>query len=105
MKARIYKPAKNAMQSGTAKDWWLLEYEPAEQKYVDPLMGWTGSGDMNQQLRLTFETMEEAVAYAEEHNIPYIITLPKPRKHIKKSYADNFAYVPPAQKSPAIKQS
>lgn len=95
MKAKIYKPAKTAMQSGTAKTAeWLLEYEPAAQKYVEPLMGWTGSGDMNQQLKLKFDSKEKAVAYAEKNNIPYFVQEPKPRKQIKKSYADNFAYKP-----------
>ena len=40
--ARIYKPAKTAMQSGTAKtNDWVLDYEPSEPRQVEPLMGWT----------------------------------------------------------------
>ena len=93
MKARIYKPAKNAMQSGEAKTrYWLLVYEPEKKPYIEPLMGWTGGSDMRQQLKLRFPTREEATAYAKRNNIPYEVWVPKPRKKIKKSYADNFAF-------------
>ena len=72
MTARIYKPAKTAMQSGQAKTReWVLDYEPEEPRVVESLMGWTSSGDMKSQLRLQFATKEEAVAYAERHGIPY----------------------------------
>ena len=64
MTARIYKPARTAMQSGTAKTKeWVLDYEPEQPPAVEPLMGWTSSGDMKQQLRLQFDTKDEAVAY------------------------------------------
>ncbi len=64
MTARIYRPAKTAMQSGTAKTKeWMLDYEPEEPREIDPLMGWTSSGDMRQQVRLRFDTAEEATAY------------------------------------------
>jgi hypothetical protein len=97
MKARIYKPAKTAMQSGVKKrDFWLLEFEPEQRKYVEPLMGWTGSGDTKQQLKMKFTSQELAVEYAKRNNIPYTLSEPKKRKPIKKSYADNFAYIPPA---------
>ena len=72
MAARIYKPAKTAMQSGTAKTKdWVLDFEPEEPRQVEPLMGWTSSGDMRQQVRLHFATKEEAVAYCERHGIAY----------------------------------
>ena len=72
MTARIYKPAKTAMQSGQAKTKdWVLDYEPEEPRVVELLMGWTSSGDMKSQLRLRFATKEEAVAYCERHGIPY----------------------------------
>jgi hypothetical protein len=92
MLARIYKPAKNAMQSGLAntKDW-LLEFEPASARSADPLMGWTSSTDMNGQIRLMFETREEAVAYAQRHGIAFQLFEPKEPKRIIKAYADNFA--------------
>src|SRR5262249_20682373 len=51
MIARIYKPAKTAMQSGTAKTKeWVLDYEPEQPRQIEPLMGWTSSGDMRQQV-------------------------------------------------------
>jgi ETC complex I subunit conserved region len=93
MAARIYKPAKTAMQSGTAKTKeWVLDYEPEQPREIEPLMGWTSSGDMRQQVRLRFETKEEAIAYAERHGIPYQVfdTKPPARKTI--AYSDNFAF-------------
>ena len=93
MTARIYKPAKSAMQSGLAqtKDW-ILEHESDSPRFLDPLMGWTGSRDMREQIRLEFDSKEEAIAYAEQHGIAYRLSEPKTRKPIKKSYADNFKY-------------
>jgi hypothetical protein len=94
MAARIYKPAKTAMQSGTAKTKeWVLDYEPEQPREIEPLMGWTSSGDMRAQVRLRFATKEEAVAYAERHGIPYQVSDEKPaptRRPI--AYADNFAF-------------
>ena len=92
MTARIFKPAKTAMQSGFAqtKDW-LLEYEPA-QRITDPLMGWTGSNDTRGQLRLSFDSQEEAIAYAEKHGILYTVIEPHARAVKPKAYADNFAF-------------
>jgi hypothetical protein len=93
MLARIYKPAKTAMQSGQAKTKeWILEYEPASPREIEPLMGWTSSSDMLSQVRLFFETKEEAIAYAKENRIPYRVFEPNPRTLIKKSYAENFKY-------------
>ena len=92
MLARIYRPAKTAMQSGKAKTReWLLEFEPASARGSDPLMGWTQSSDMNGQVRLHFETREEAVAYAQKHGIAFQLFEPKTPKRIIKAYADNFA--------------
>jgi hypothetical protein len=93
MTARIFKPAKTAMQSGFAQTkGWLLEYEPDAPRAVEPLMGWTSSGDMKSQIRLSFDTREEAIAYAERNGIPYSVMEPSPRKHIRKAYADNFKF-------------
>jgi hypothetical protein len=93
MVARIYKPAKTAMQSGTAKTKdWVLDYEPEERREIEPLMGWTSSGDMRQQLRLRFATAEEAVAYAERHGIPYQVSEDKAPSRRVMAYADNFAF-------------
>jgi hypothetical protein len=92
MLARIYRPAKNAMQSGKAKTKdWVLEFEPTSARKSDPLMGWTQSSDMNGQVRLTFETRDEAVAYAQRHQIAFQLFEAKTPKRIIKAYADNFA--------------
>ena len=93
MVARIYKPAKTAMQSGTAKTKeWVLDYEPEQPRAVEPLMGWTSSGDMRQQVKLRFETKEEAVAYCERHSIANQLAEPKPVARKVMSYADNFGF-------------
>jgi hypothetical protein len=91
--ARIYRPAKNAMQSGTARTKsWVLDFEPSEPRQVEPLMGWTSSGDMNQQLRLRFATKDEAVAYCERNGLAYQIhETEQPARRVM-SYSDNFAY-------------
>ncbi len=93
MMARILKPSKTAMQSGTAKTkQWILEYEPDQPRAVEPLMGWTSSTDMKQQLRLHFETSEEAIAYCERHGIPYQVMAPKEPQRRVIAYADNFGF-------------
>jgi ETC complex I subunit conserved region len=92
MAARIYKPARTAMQSGTANTKeWVLDYEPEQPRMVEPLMGWTSSGDMKQQLRLRFDTKEDAIAYCEREGIAYQVFESKPNKRARISYADNFA--------------
>ncbi len=91
MRARIYQPAKNAMQSGKARTkLWVLEYEPEAPREIDPLMGWTSSTDMRSQVELEFDTREEAIAYAEAHAIPYQVFEPHLPKAAAKSYSDNF---------------
>ncbi len=94
MPARIYQPAKTAMQSGTAKTHlWVLDFDPAAPRELDPLMGWTGSDDTQTQVRLRFETREEAEAYAREKGLDYVVVEPKPRKPIirPRGYGENFA--------------
>ena len=93
MTARIYRPAKTAMQSGTANaKEWVLDYEPEQPRVIEPLMGWTSSGDMRQQVRLRFDTAEEAVAYCERHGIAYQVFREKPVARRTMSYSDNFAF-------------
>lgn len=93
MVARIFKPAKTAMQSG---EWrtkeWVLEFAPASPREIEPLMGWTGTRDMKAEVQLAFETKEEAIAYATREGIPFQLIEPQPRKMIRKSYADNFKF-------------
>lgn len=91
MGAKIYKPAKNAMQSGKAKTKnWILEFRSENTRCVDELMGWTGNSDTKAQLKMKFETLDEAEKFAQSHNIDYIIITPKQPKLIKQAYADNF---------------
>ncbi|MEX1036671.1 MAG: ETC complex I subunit [Sneathiella sp.] len=93
MKARIFQPAKNAMQSGRkGTKHWRLEYAPSEPRYIEPLMGWTGSRDMNAQVIVDFDDKESAVAFCESNNIPYTVFEPKKRRLHLKAYAENFAY-------------
>ncbi|MHB8286256.1 MAG: ETC complex I subunit [Caulobacteraceae bacterium] len=93
MLARIFRPTKSAMQSGPARSReWMLEFAPASARVPDRLMGWSSSTDMNGQIRLHFETQEEAVAYAQAHGIPFELQAPKVRHQVIKAYADNFAF-------------
>jgi hypothetical protein len=95
MFAKIYRPARSAMQSGQAKTRdWVLEFVPDDRQALDPLMGWTGSSDTRRQVQLRFETREAAVAYAERHGIAHRVFEPTPRRHIlrQNGYGDNFAF-------------
>ncbi|MEP3047393.1 MAG: ETC complex I subunit [Roseibium sp.] len=93
MVARIYRPAKTAMQSGKAKtERWVLDYEPEASKSVEPLMGYTSSGDMKQQIRLYFDSQEEAVSYARRNGIAHKVEKPQARKIRGAAYADNFKF-------------
>jgi NADH dehydrogenase ubiquinone Fe-S protein 4 len=91
MTARIYRPSRSSTQSGDARSqFWVLEYVPAMAQDIDPLMGWTGSGDMKRQIRLSFGSEAEAVAYAKKHGLAYRVE--QPAKQVRKimAYADNF---------------
>ena len=91
MLARIFKPSRTAMQSGkAAATKWVLEYQPEVRPAADPLMGYTSQTDMRRQIRLEFDTSEEAVAYAERNAIPYRVEEPKEAKRRITIYSDNF---------------
>jgi hypothetical protein len=93
MPVKIYKPARNAMQSGKGKaNAWVLEHEAEAPRSRDPLMGWTSSADTKQQLKLFFATPEEAVAYAERQGLAYTVAPEAPVRLHKKSYSDNFKF-------------
>jgi hypothetical protein len=94
MRARIYQPARTAMQSGTAKtQGWVLEFAPATAREVDPLMGWTSSDDTQTQVRLRFDSREAAETYATAKGIEFDVMEPKARKPIlrPRGYGENFA--------------
>jgi hypothetical protein len=95
MKVKIYKPAKNAMQSGRANTQdWVLEYELQTPRRPEPLMGWVASEDTLGQMRIKFPTKEEAIAFAEKEGFEYTVTEPHLRKVKPQSYIDNFKYRP-----------
>ena len=94
MVARIYKPARNAMQSGNAKtDQWVLEFDATDSKRIDPLMGWTGSNSTQSQVKLVFQEKKDAVSYAERKGLSYVINENRARMFVirKNGYGDNFA--------------
>ena len=94
MRARIYQPARTAMQSGMGKAKnWVLEFAPVAEKELDPLMGWTSSADTQSQVRLRFESREAAEAYAKSKGIDYELVEPKMRKPVirPRGYGENFA--------------
>lgn len=93
MTARIYKPSRTAMQSGQAKTkQWVLAYEQERPRAVEPLMGYTSTTDMLQQVQLSFDTKEEAIDYCTRHGIAYRVSEPKEKKAKRMSYSDNFKF-------------
>jgi hypothetical protein len=93
MPVRIYRPARNAMQSGKGKSAaWVVEFEAEAPRAAEPLMGWTSSGDTRQQVHLTFGTREEAIAYAEREGLAYWVAPEPPARAQRKSYSDNFRW-------------
>ena len=92
MLAKIYRPAKTAMQSGkAAAKRWVLEFEPSKLE-VESLMGWSGSRDTNGQVRLYFDTKDQAIAFARDNAIPHEVSEAAEVKRIPKAYGDNFAF-------------
>jgi hypothetical protein len=92
MEVLIYKPSRNVMQSGRAKvnGAWVLEYELPTQRKPDPLMGWNSAGDTLNQVRLKFQSAEEAVSFAEKKGWGYTVQATHERKVVPRNYADNF---------------
>jgi len=91
--ARIYRPATNIMQSGKAQaSTWVLEFDPAERKTPDSLMGWSGSGDMHQQIKMCFKSCDEARSYADRAGIDAEIIKFNEAKKTYRNYADRFAF-------------
>ena len=89
-KAKIYKPAKTAMQSGIKKSInWLLEFDTLDTG-INPLMGWETSNDTMSEVKLEFSSRDQAINYAKKNNIDYYVIDPQKSKLIKKSYIDNF---------------
>lgn len=98
MKARIYRPSKNAMQSGRAgTDHWVLEYETETPRVPEPLMGWTSSGDTLNQVRIRFDTKDAAIRFAEEEGLQFTVSQAHERRIKPRNYIDNFKYIPPEE--------
>lgn len=93
MSAKIYRPAKTAMQSGKAKTHrWVLEFDQESPRTIEPIMGYTSSNDMKQQVRLSFDTREEAIGYAQRNQIAYRVIEPHDPKRRRVAYSDNFRF-------------
>ncbi len=93
MTARIYRPAKTSMQSGQARaKSWVLEFEPDSPRTTEPLMGYTSSRDMLSQVKLQFDSKEDAVRYAQNNELSYRVIEPRDSKRRTISYAANFGY-------------
>jgi hypothetical protein len=92
IKVKIYKPAKNAMQSGRANTLnWIMERNNGNAQYIEPVMQWTASNNTGKQIRLTFETKEDAVNFAEKNGWHYTLIEPHTRTIKPKSYTgDHF---------------
>jgi len=91
MKAKIFKPAKTAMQSGRSKfNKWVLKFSDKRNQLKDTMMGWNGGSSTISQIELKFSSKEEAVNYAKKNGIDYEVLETRERKVINKSYADNF---------------
>ncbi len=93
MHARIFKPTKTAMQSGKAKSsHWVVEFENTGRvRHPDPLMGWISTNDTSSQVRLSFDTREDAIAYAKREGLTFSVEEPREAKRLVKSYSANFS--------------
>ena len=89
--ARIIEVERRTTQSGKARDGrWTLEFERQQSQRPDPLTGWAGSGDTNTQVRLSFGTKEEALAYAGRKGLTVHLVPAAPVSLKIQAYADNF---------------
>ena len=103
MQARIYMPSKSSMQSGRAKyDKWVLEYVPTTARHAEGLMGWISSGDTLNQVKVQFETLDEAEIFAKGRGLQYTIEQPQLRHAVKRTYMDNFSYKRPAKSDTSV---
>jgi len=96
MKAIIYQPAKNVMQSGRGKaGLWVLEYDAPVKRGPEPLNGWTSANSTLEQVQIKFQTVEQARKFAEEKGLDYLVRANSARKVRPRNYQDNFKYIPP----------
>lgn len=91
MTVKIYKPARTATQSGQARsERWMIELAPEKPREIEPLMGWTSSADTRTQIKLSFATKEEAIAYAQRQGLAYRVVEPHEPARRTMAYSDNF---------------
>lgn len=89
--ARISQLDRRTTQSGKANaGLWMLEFERQEPQRADPLTGWNGSGDTRTQVRITFKSREDAIAYCERNSLDYHLVPATPVTLKIQAYADNF---------------
>ena len=89
--ARIVEEQRNTTQSGKARAGrWTLTFEREEPLRPDPLTGWAGSGDTKTQVRLSFDSKDEALAYATRKGFEAHVVAAPPVKLKLQAYADNF---------------
>jgi hypothetical protein len=91
MPARIFQREKNAMQSGRARSGeWVLEFESRRPKRPDPLTGWSGGAETQEQVSLSFPTLEAGLAYAKREGVDVHVVPPASPRLKLQAYADNF---------------
>ncbi len=89
--ARIVEADRKTTQSGKAGTGrWTLEFERQQPQRPDPLTGWNGSGDTRTQVRLSFASKDDAIAYAKKHGMAYHVVPAAPVSLKIQAYADNF---------------
>lgn len=87
----IYRRSPSPVQGGRAHTAeWIVEFEPLRHPEIDPLMGWISSGDVQQQVRLSFDSLDAATGYCQRQGLPYTVTMPRERRPRLRSYADNY---------------
>ena len=97
---RIYKPVKSTMQSGRAKGQrWIMETETESARRPEDLMGWTSAADTLNQIKLAFDTLEDAISHAIAQGWAYTVNQPQERKLRPRNYGDNFRYIPEQPKA------
>ncbi|KAJ8933798.1 hypothetical protein NQ318_009591 [Aromia moschata] len=80
--AKIFKPPKNPMQSGTANiHHWEVTFDPKE-RWENPLMGWSSTGDSLSNMKLKFCTKKEAIAFCERNGWEWFVQ----EKRLKKKF-------------------
>ncbi len=92
LKVRIYQPSKTAMQAGkTQTHFWIIEPEVGGDQYLESVMHWTGSTSTGRQVKLRFDSLEQATDFARSQQWQYQIVQPHTRRFCPKNYAANFS--------------